>query len=582
MEFTLSDSQPTRTSPRIGWRTCGAVVLLLAMALAIRLIQLDRLPWTDELYTTLAAQGWLAEGSPRVGDGIYGRAELYTILVAGSLKLFGDGLVAARVPSVIFGSLLVVAVFLWVRKVSSVLAAWIAALFVCFAPIAIQTSQFARFYALFGLTFWLAAIAIYALTERRLSWSVSAPLAVAAVAGLLLSLHLQELTLIGTAGLALWWACTTGLPWWWSQRGVAPRRFWLISAAIAGSLAVVAAIAVDAGFAAKAWSSYRYAPPHAASLSNAVWFYHLNLIERYPTLWPFLPLLALLAIAEAPKPALFCLIIFATSFVFLSFGGMKHFQYFYFALPFLSVIWALALARIWDSLRAFVGRSVDQGLDRIHPVLARPSYRAAVIALGILFLALSNGATARVLLKPFGLALQSDVNSVDWARARPLLEPWLEKAAVLLTPNDVFALYYLGRHDVGVSTNLVAESTTGAALRRGGRAMPDAAQFVVDPRTGRPVVGTPETVQLIVSCFPSGILISDIFKWRMSNAIPDSVADVVQSTMQPIELPEELRLRAYHWEHPVPTPRPDACASLPDIGGQRAPSSGQPATSDSG
>ena len=60
-------------------------------------------------------------------------------------------------PSVIAGSLLVVAVFLWTRSVAGSLAAWIAALFVALAPISIQVSQFARFYALQGLVFWLAA-----------------------------------------------------------------------------------------------------------------------------------------------------------------------------------------------------------------------------------------------------------------------------------------------------------------------------------------------------------------------------------------------------------------------------------------
>ena len=76
-----------------GWLGAG---LLLLLSVAVRAINLDRLPVTDELYTFLAAQGWLETGAPQIGDGIYERAQAYTLLLAGWLAVFGDSWVRPK------------------------------------------------------------------------------------------------------------------------------------------------------------------------------------------------------------------------------------------------------------------------------------------------------------------------------------------------------------------------------------------------------------------------------------------------------------------------------------------------------
>src|SRR3546814_16546110 len=82
-------------------------------------------------------------------------------------RLFGDGLVVARLPSVLFGSLWVVAVFLWTRRIASSRAAWITALLFGIAPGAIAISQFPLFYALHDLSFARGTIATSAVPPRR-------------------------------------------------------------------------------------------------------------------------------------------------------------------------------------------------------------------------------------------------------------------------------------------------------------------------------------------------------------------------------------------------------------------------------
>ena len=171
----------------------ASVLLLLLLSVLVRAIGLGRLPVTDELYTSLAAKGWLHYGEPRIGDGIYPRAQLYTLLLGGWFAVFGESIVSARLPSLVAGTLLVVAVFVWTRSVAGSLAAWIAGLFVALEPLSVQISQFARFYALHALIFWLAAIGVYSLVAGRLSPRGKLLVALGAGAGFLLAVHLQIL-----------------------------------------------------------------------------------------------------------------------------------------------------------------------------------------------------------------------------------------------------------------------------------------------------------------------------------------------------------------------------------------------------
>ncbi len=314
----------------------------------------------------LAARGWLDHGRPTIADGLYDRAWLYAIVVGRFLQAFGDNLVVGRLPSLITGSLLVVAVFLWTRSVAGALAAWIAALFVCLDPLELLISQFARFYALFSLVFWLGAIGVYSLVEMRPRLAKATAIALASVLCLALALHLQVLTLLGLAGLAAWAAYALGLPWWRARR-TEPGRTKLELAIGAGLLLAIAAAAIGSGMAGELLAQYRATPIWSAAHRNEVWFYHVLLLERYQTLWPIFPFLAMLAVARRPRPATFVLIVFLVGLVLLSFGGMKDRRYIAFILPFLFVLWGIALAEAWPFLRRCLSTTARGALRGWHP-----------------------------------------------------------------------------------------------------------------------------------------------------------------------------------------------------------------------
>ncbi len=78
---------PSRASERSSWM---APVLLFVIAILLRLPSLALGPTNDEIYTVLAARGWLLDGVPRIADGLYPRAELFTILVAQFFGVMGE------------------------------------------------------------------------------------------------------------------------------------------------------------------------------------------------------------------------------------------------------------------------------------------------------------------------------------------------------------------------------------------------------------------------------------------------------------------------------------------------------------
>jgi hypothetical protein len=531
------------------------IVLLLLVAVTVRLIDLDRLPVTDELYTALAARGWLEQGEPRIADGIYSRAQLYTLLLAGWFAAFGDSIVSARALSLVAGSLLVVAVFAWTRLVAGNLAAWTAGLLLALAPESVQISQFARFYAMHALVFWLAAIGAYSLVAGRLAPRVRLWVALGTVLGFLLAIHLQILTLIGLVGLGLWLALAVAVPW---LRSLSPqRRLTTLLVAAALSLIVAGALLLS-GVAGELLERYRWTPLWARAHQDEFWFYHVYFVERYPTFWSLTPLALLLALVHRPRPAIFCTCIFVVSFVLVSFGGMKDQRYLFFALPFLFVLWGIALAKAFSHLYPWLISAIDRVLRHLAPYLPGRPARWGLLAAGMAFLLAGNGAVVKglmllagthLIVDEGGLAMASDLHRTNWPMAEPALKPLVDEAAVVLTSRGMHFLYYVGDYDFAISKTLVAEN--------------NGEEFSVDERTGLPVVGAADSVGKILECYSDGVVVVEAGHWRSPLFVTDEAADVIEAATEPIaEIPPQSQIKAFRWQH-SPESQSERCSSLP-------------------
>jgi hypothetical protein len=172
-----------------------------------------------------------------------------------------------------------------------------------------------------------------------------------------------------------------------------------------------------------------------------------------------------------------------------------------------------------------------------------------MIAGSLAFLLLANGSSARTILRPLGIHLGEGF-SADWPAVVDQLEPAVGAADVVLTSHELHMLYYLGRADIVVSKERLAEFAE--------------TEFARDPRTGLPVITRPESLELILACYPSGVLVTDTIKgWRAPTVIDDETANLIVSRMTPIELPAQFQLMAFHWRTLSGVAPPSACAGIP-------------------
>jgi len=91
--------------------------LLVLAGTGVRVLNLDRASfWVDEVNTVFTAKSLNETGVDTLPSGaIYGRARIYTAIVAASFKLFGVSEFSARMPSVLFGVLSILLAYGLVR-----------------------------------------------------------------------------------------------------------------------------------------------------------------------------------------------------------------------------------------------------------------------------------------------------------------------------------------------------------------------------------------------------------------------------------------------------------------------------------
>jgi hypothetical protein len=529
-----ADSTPQRATSGSLWLE---VLLLGVIALVVRLVYLDHAPYIDELYHALAARSLLQDGTLHInGEQPYTRAWALTYAVAGLFRIFGDSLVVGRIPAVLAGVGLVIALFVWLRAVATASAAWIAALLLCFAPISIYLSQQIRFYTLHALFFWLGAFAVYAASTsaaggtRRTAW-----LAAGAMASFIIAFHLQPITTIGVAALALWLALSHG-PDIYRWRVAGGRKRALLTAAVllAGGALLVAAGA--GSFVARGLAMMAHSDVWSASATANYWFYFRNLGDQYATLWTLLPVSVLIAASRFRGPTLFLVTIFASAFVFHSVAAWKHERYLFYAMPAFFGLWGLAAAVALPWLR----QRFDALRGDIHlPRQAATAVFVAVLTAAALWAAVGNSAT----LYTYRMLTTGDAEwrlsrayrgEADWQAVLPILQVEADVADVVIASSMLKALYFLGRLDVGLSLN---------EMLRGS----DHAEFSMATREGVPVISNPKSVATLHDCIASGLVIADQRNWRTPWGVPPATADYIEATFQRLPVPQQHGVLAFRW-----------------------------------
>ena len=514
----------------------------------------DGLPVHDELHHVLAARSLLATGEPRIADGLYPRGYLYTWLVAQSFRLFGDSLFAARLPAVVPMALLVAGLFAWLRATAGRGAAWTAALLFALSPMAVGIAQFARFYGLQSLAFFVAAVILPPALLGPGRWPVRALQGLVALALLLLAVQLQDTSLLGIAGLGLWAAMALGIPWLRDPAVPAGRRAAVVLGLAVAGLAVLAALGLT-GELGQLWYRYRWTPVFNEGASDRFWFYHAWLNLYYPTLWPAVGLLSIVALRAAPRPAGLALIVFAVSFLLNSFAGPKSLRYLAYGFPFLFALWGIGLAALWPRLR-YVTEDLAHELGPALGVAGRWGRRLGftLVAAGFLFLLLANPAWLRTATLLADIPVPPEEPYVYWQEAADELAPWVQRSAVVVTTSELETLYHLGRYDVLLSRSRLSELP-----------QPQKHEFGRDWRTGRPVISEAASLARIIDCNPSGLVVTVAHHWSRTFQADEATKLLVEERAQPVPLPPHSRILAWSWQQPAGWSAAADCTDLPAI-----------------
>lgn len=538
-----------------------APLMIGVISAAIYCINLERLPHNDELYHLLAAEGLLRTGEPAIGEnGRYWRGYPTTWLVARSIDLFGANLTAARLPSVAAMAALAACLFIFLRREASATAAWIGAGLFALSPFAIEIAQLVRFYSLQCLAFFLGAWCLYELVKGIGARSPATLVALggAAAVSIPFAAYLQETTLLGVAGLALWGGGVALLAFWCAAGRTTGQRL-AMSCALGALGALVLAALLASGMLLELWAALRSTPLFNRGTANHFWWYHVWYILFYPTLWSLVGIITILALIAAPRAGWFLLAVFATGFLLNSLAGPKNLRYLAYAQPFLFGLWGIGLAHALDAGgRRLVDRALAALRDRltaVPPGWARPLARSLVTA-ALLLVVLVNPAWLRSVTLIADIAVPPERPTTDWPAAKPALQQWLDNAEVVVVAEELNPLYFYGRADIVLSASRHYEIP---ADRRH--------PFAPDHRTDVPSIADAASLERVIDCYRTGLFLIEAQFWGpgATQQRDAEVEALLLARAEPFALPPETQLLAFVWRTDPDTIDDTACRSLPDF-----------------
>jgi len=139
------------------------IFLLVIAGLFMRIYGLQyQSLWIDESYSVTAALGMIENGIPQMPSGeLYTRSILNTGVIALSMLIFGINEFGARLPSVFFGILTIVIIYLLCRDLFGERVALITAFITTFSVVEIAWSRQARMYQQLQFFYLLSLLLFY-------------------------------------------------------------------------------------------------------------------------------------------------------------------------------------------------------------------------------------------------------------------------------------------------------------------------------------------------------------------------------------------------------------------------------------
>jgi hypothetical protein len=141
--------------------------------------------------------------------------------------------------------------------------------------------------------------------------------------------------------------------------------------------------------------------------------------------------------------------------------------------------------------------------------------------------------------------------TANWDVAQPALQPWVDRSDIVVTTEELSSLFFLGHYDIRFSPSKLGEQIAG-----------NRDEFSRDFRTGRPIIGTNDSMRLILDCFASGVVFGPIVDWNKPHLINEALTELIEAEAAPIALPAKSHMFAYGWERSQPLRDGADCAAI--------------------
>jgi hypothetical protein len=533
------------TGIKLGILISLELALLFLIAMLLRWPGLGEEVLHDELYSFLAARGLLEHGDLLIVNNAepYNRAAIFTRVVAACMAIFGQTLFVARLPALIAGSILAGVVFLWLRLNGERVSGWVAGILIALDPLLIQLSQIVRFYSFQHLFFIIGSIGVYLFLFHHCPVTVKLITLSITVIAFLISFNLQMISVFGLGGILLF----AGLAIYYLKIKHLKRKAQLaiiVSAGIIAGIAIVYAIRTE--LVVNAIKLMNYADLWAAESVDNYRFYYSILHSNYQLFWPLFPLFLLFAVIRQPRLTAMCATVFLVGFIGLSLAAWKAERYFAFLLPFFFIVVAIGLVSGLQFLFYYIQ---SQLFNITLPFKSEKFYLSLSLVMTAAifgFAVLSNYSyltTARLLTREhvssFPLMGQRD-GKLSWSQSAAKLRKIAGDVDVIVSSDDLKAIYHLGRADYVLSPN---------SLRRPEGILPE---FSLDRRTGARIVASKGAISAIMKCHKSGLFIVQAMSLGQSaTSHPRLVAtNLVSEKAELIQMPKEWGIIAYRWKTP--------------------------------
>jgi hypothetical protein len=385
----------------------------------------------------------------------------------------------------------------------------------------LELAVFARFYTFHAVVIATVGILIYEASVPTRSTALRTSMGLIALCLTVIGLHLQETSIIAAGAFVAGLAAVLIFDRWTSVSTFISR--FPLRIAIAALLLVAAAClaAHILGLTERLGSAPRWASYNA----HRPQYYLLGFSESMPLFWPLFPFMALAAWYFHKRLTLFCLTMFAATFIVHSIAAQKSVRYIYYALPFFSTIWGCGIAGVcFYAAKLPLGPRVSQGV------------RYALVLLGIAFMLIISLEGQKALKTAAGKLRPIDVLSyaveADWKEAVPTLQPLAASAAKLITSNAMKSIFYLGSYDYELNASIVDETDSGQ-------------EFGKDERTGRQAIGTADSVQKVLSMPGRTLIVLEQETLHLDSGVSTAALGVIESECKSVALPASAALAAW-------------------------------------